>query len=245
MIVIQLPTAPGPSMDLSTSTALVTGANRGLGRALAAELLARGATVYAGARNPDQVDLPGAKPIALDITDPASVAAAAQATGDVTVLINNAGSSTGADLLAGDLDDIRLEMDTHYFGTLAVVRAFAPQIAAGGGGAILNILSVLSWYSFPQSGAYCAAKSAEWSLTNALRVQLADQGIRVAGLHVGYMDTDMVRAVDAPKSAPADIARTAADGIAAGAYEILADNAARQAQAALAEGVATLYPQLP
>ncbi|WP_086562212.1 SDR family oxidoreductase [Streptomyces africanus] len=232
-------------MELSASTALVTGANRGFGRALAAELLGRGATVYAGARNPDQVDLPGAKPIALDITDPASVAAAARATGDVTLLINNAGSSTGADLLTADLDDIRLEMDTHFFGTLSVARAFAPQIAAGGGGAILNVLSALSWFTFPEAGAYCAAKSAQWSLTNALRLQLADQGIRVAGLHVGYMDTDMVRAVDAAKSDPADVARSAVDGIAADAYEILADNAARQAQAALAGGVSTLYPQLP
>ncbi|MCZ0999442.1 SDR family oxidoreductase [Streptomyces mirabilis] len=231
-------------MDLSTSTALVTGANRGLGRALTTELLSRGATVYAGARNPDQVDLPGAKPIAIDITDPASVAAAAKATGDVTVLINNAGSSTGADLLAAGLNDIRLEMDTHYFGTLSVVRAFTPQIAAGGGGAILNILSGLSWFSFPEAGAYCAAKSAQWSLTNTLRLQLADQRIRVAGLHVGYMDTDMARAVDAPKSDPADIARIAIDGIAAGAYEILADDAARQAQAALSGGVSVLYPQL-
>src|SRR5205807_825288 len=97
----------------------------------------------------------GAKPIALDITDPNSIAAAAKATGDLTVLVNNAGSSTGADLLTADLDDIRLEMDTHYLGTLSVVRAFAPQIAANGGGSILNILSVLSWFSFPQSGAYC------------------------------------------------------------------------------------------
>ena len=189
-------------MDLSTSTVLVTGANRGLGRALAAELLGRGATVYAGARNPDQVDLPGAKPIALDITDPASVAAAAKATGDVTVLINNAGISTGGDLLTGDLDDIRLEMDTHYFGTLSVVRAFAPQIAAAGGGAILNILSGLSWVSFPEAGAYCAAKSAQWSLTNALRLQLADQGIRVAGLHVAYMDTDMTSRSPRPRPTP-------------------------------------------
>ena len=227
-------------MDLSARTVLVTGASRGFGRALAAELLGRGAAVYAGARDPGQVDLPGAEPIALDITDPASVAAAAQATGDVTVLINNAGSSTGS-----DLNDIRLEMDTHYFGTLSVVRGFAPQIAANGGGAILNILSGLSWVSFPEIGAYCAAKSAEWSLTNALRVQLAGQGIRVAGLHVGYMDTNMVRTVTAPKSDPAGIARIAVDGIAAGAYEILADNAARQAQAALAPGVSALYPQLP
>ncbi|MGW2521235.1 SDR family oxidoreductase [Streptomyces sp. NPDC001617] len=232
-------------MDLSISTALVTGANRGFGRALAAELLERGATVYAGARNPDHVDLPGAKPIALDITNPASVAAAAKATGDVSILVNNAGSSTGADLLTADLDAVRLEMDTHYFGTLSVVRAFAPQITANGGGTILNILSGLSWVSFPELGAYCAAKSAEWSLTNALRQQLAPQHIRVTGLHVGYMDTDMVRAVDAAKSDPADIARIAVDGIADGTYEIVADDASRQAQAALAGGVSVLYPQLP
>ncbi len=231
-------------MDLSTSTALVTGANRGLGRALATELLDRGATVYAAARNPDQVDLPGAKPIALDITDPASVAAAVQAPGDVPVLINNAGVSTGANLLASDQDAIRLEMDTHYFGTLSVVRGFAPQIAANGGGAILNILSVLSWLSFPQAGAYSAAKAAQWSLTNALRVELAQQGIRVAGLHVGFMDTDMTRGITEPKSDPADIARIAVDGIAADAHEIVADDLSRQVQSGLAGGVAALYPQL-
>jgi len=163
----------------------------------------------------------------------------------VTILVNNAGSSTGADLLTADLEDVRLEMDTHYFGTLSVVRAFAPQMSANGGGTILNILSGLSWVSFPKLGAYCAAKSAEWSLTSTLRLQLADRGIRVAGLHVGYMDTDMVRTVDAAKSDPADIARIAIDGITAGTYEILADNASRQAQAALAGGVSVLYPQLP
>jgi NAD(P)-dependent dehydrogenase (short-subunit alcohol dehydrogenase family) len=232
-------------MDLSTSTVLITGANRGLGRALAVELLGRGATVYAAARNPAEIDLPGTKPIELDITDPVSVTAAAQATGDVTVLINNAGVATGTDLLTGDLDNIRLEMDTNYFGTLSVVRAFAPQIAANGGGAILNILSVLSWFSFPEHGAYGAAKSAQWSLTNALRAQLADQGIRVTGLHVAGMDTDMSRELTGPKSAPADIARLAADGLATGAYEIVADDTSRQVQAGLAAGVAGLYPQLP
>ncbi|MFI0446380.1 SDR family oxidoreductase [Actinomadura sp. 6N118] len=232
-------------MDLSTSTVLVTGANRGLGRALAAELLNRGASVYAGARNPSQIDLPGAKPVALDITDPASVAAAAKATGDVTVLINNAGISTGTDLLTGDPDNVRLEMDTNFYGTLSMVRAFTPQIVANGGGVILNILSALSWYSFPEIGAYCASKSAQWSLTNSLRVQLADQGIRVAGLHVGYMDTDMAAAATAPKTAPAEAARLAADGIAEGAYEIVVDDISRQVQAGLAGGAAALYPQLP
>jgi NAD(P)-dependent dehydrogenase (short-subunit alcohol dehydrogenase family) len=231
-------------MKIAGATALVRGANRGFGRHLAAELLARGATVYAGARDPDRVDLPGAKPLALDITDAASVAAAADLAGDITLLINNAGSATGTDLLDGELEKIRLEMDTHFFGTLSVVRAFAPKIAANGGGSILNILSALSWVSFPTIGAYCAAKSAEWSMTNALRAQLADHDIRVAGLHVGYMDTDMAAAVTAPKSNPADIAKTAIDGIEADLYEIVADGVSRQAQAALSGGVAALYPQL-
>jgi NAD(P)-dependent dehydrogenase (short-subunit alcohol dehydrogenase family) len=232
-------------VDISQSTALVTGANRGLGRHLARELLARGATVYSGARDPDSVDLPGAKLLRLNITDRASVAAAAEMAGDVTLLINNAGSSTGTNLLDGDLDQIRLEMDTHYFGTLSVIRAFAPIIAANGGGSILNILSALAWVSFPRSGAYCAAKSAEWSMTNGLLVQLAEQNIRVAGLHVGYMDTDMTASVSAPKSDPADIARIAIDGIEADQYEILADDVSRQLQAALGGGVEALYPQLP
>src|SRR6201992_2780364 len=156
-------------MRIEGSTALVTGANRGLGRCLAEELLARGAKVYAGARDPGSVDLPGATPVALDITDPASVAAAADASGGVSLLVNNAGSPTGANLLTGSLADIELEMNTHFCGTLAVVRAFAPQLAARGGGGILNVLSVVSWVSVPDSSAYCAAKSAEWSLTNALR----------------------------------------------------------------------------
>ncbi len=145
-------------MDIAGSTALVTGANRGLGYHLAGELVRRGARVYAAARDPRAVDLPGAKPISLDITDPASVAAAADIAADVTLLINNAGSATGSDLLTGDLEKIHLEMDTHFFGTLSVVRAFTPRIAANGGGSILNILSVLSWVSFPHTGAYCAAK---------------------------------------------------------------------------------------
>jgi NAD(P)-dependent dehydrogenase (short-subunit alcohol dehydrogenase family) len=232
-------------MDISRSTALVTGANRGFGRQLALELVARGATVYAGARNIESVDVPGAKALALDITDAASVAAAADIAGDVTLLINNAGSSTGADLLHGDLDQIRLEMETHFFGTLQVIRAFAPKIAGNGGGSILDVLSALSWVSFPGIGAYCAAKSAEWSLTNALRSQLAGDDIRVIGLHVGYMDTDMTASVTAPKSDPAAIARIAVDGIERDLYEIVADETSRQVQAGLAGGVAALYPALP
>jgi len=230
-------------MQIEGSTALVTGANRGLGRRFAEELLARGATVYAGARNPETVDLAGVTPIRLDVTDPASVEAAAAATDNVSLLINNAGSSAGASLLSGPLADIHLEMDTHFFGTLAVTRAFAPQLAAAGDSAVLNVLSALSWLSFPGSGAYCAAKSAEWSLTNALRQELAGQGTQVSALHVGYMDTDMTRGITAAKSDPAVVAKLALDELEAGNPEILADEVSRQLQAGLSGGVAALYPQ--
>ncbi|AKS32499.1 SDR family oxidoreductase [Mycolicibacterium goodii] len=214
--------------------ALVTGANRGLGRRLAAELLARGAKVYAAARRPETVDLPGAVPIQLDITDAESVRRAAEIAGDVTVLVNNAGISTRANLLTGPIADIRAEMETHYFGTLNVTRAFAPIIERNGGGAILNVLSVLSWMHPPTSGAYASAKAAAWALTDAVRTELAPRGIHVAALHVGYMDTDMVSYVPADqKSDPAVIAAQAIDGLLDGADEILADEWARTAKAQL------------
>lgn len=238
-------------MDIAGRTALVTGANRGLGLHLARQLHQRGATVYAAARNPaalavtDLADLAGVVPLALDITDPASVAAAAAATdGQVSLLVNNAGSSTRTSLLNGDLDDVRTEMDTHYFGTLAVTRAFAPQLGAHQHSAVLNILSALSWLTVPVNGAYCAAKSAAWSLTNALRLELAEQGTRVTALHVNYMNTEMTRRLTVPKADPADVARTALDGLAADELEVLADEDTKQVQANLAGGVAALYPQL-
>jgi len=231
-------------MEINGQTALVTGANRGLGRHLAQQLRDRGATVYAAARNPASVDLEGVTPIALDVTDPASVEAAAAATHGVSILVNNAGSSTGSSLLTGDMSAIHLEMDTHYFGTLAVTRAFAPQLAERENGAVLNILSALSWLAIPRAGAYCAAKSAAWSLTNALRQELAPSGILVSALHVGYMDTDMAKSVEAPKADPADIARTAIDGIEAGQAEIIADDTSRAVQAGLSGGVAALYPKV-
>lgn len=217
-----------------TIVALVTGANRGLGRKIAAELLARGAKVYAAARNPDTIDLPGVVPIQLDITDPESVRRAAETATDVTVLVNNAGVSTRANLLSGPVEDIRLEMDTHYFGTLNVLRAFVPVIERNDGGAILNVLSVLSWVHPPTSGAYSAAKAAAWALTDALRAELAPRGIHVAALHVGYMDTDMVSDIPADqKIDPALVAAQAVTGLLAGAPEILADDLSRTVKAQL------------
>ncbi|CAM3562730.1 MULTISPECIES: SDR family oxidoreductase [Saccharibacillus] len=231
-------------MEISKQVAIVSGANRGLGKELALELLARGAKVYAGARNPESVDLPGAIPLQLDITNPESVAAAAGIASDATLLINNAGSSTGASLLTGKMEDIHLEFDTHVFGTLSMIRTFAPVIEGNGGGSILNILSVLSWINIGSEGAYSAAKSAQWGITNSLRLQLAPKKIKVAGLHVGFMDTDMTAGLEAPKSSPTDIARIAIDGIEAGLYEILADDVSRQVQQGFAGGVAVLYPDL-
>jgi len=232
-------------MEITGSVALVTGANRGLGRRFAQALLERGAAkVYAAARNPEAIDLPGVIPLQLDITDPASVAAAAATASDVTLLINNAGSSTRANLLDGELADIRLEMDTHYFGTLLVTRAFAPILARNGGGAILNVLSVLSWFATPQTGAYAAAKSAEWSLTNALRQQLAPAGTLVTSLHVGYMDTDMAAHVDGPKSDPAAVANLSLDGIEAGEFEVVADELSHTVKASLAGPLTGTYRSL-
>ncbi|WP_236570643.1 SDR family NAD(P)-dependent oxidoreductase [Paenibacillus sp. An7] len=163
---------------------------------------------------------------------------------DVTILINNAGSSTGASLLEGDLDQIHLEMNTHFFGTLSTIRAFAPKIANNGGGSILNILSALSWVSAGTAGAYTAAKAAEWALTNDLRLNLYSQNVRVAGLHVGYMETDMTSGLQVPKSNPVDIAKIAIDGIESGSFEIIADDVSRNIQSELANGVAALYPQI-
>ena len=232
-------------MDITGATALVTGANRGLGRRFTQALLDRGAAkVYAATRNPDAIDLPGVVPVRLDITDPAQVEAAAALASDVNLLVNNAGSSTQARLLDGDLADIQLEMDTHYFGTLSVTRAFAPVLAANGGGAVLNILSVLSWTTLPGAEAYSAAKAAELSLTNALRLALAEHKTQVTALHVGYMDTDMAAHVDGPKSDPLVIANLALDGVAAGVPEVLADDISRNVRAGLAGPLSNLFPSL-
>jgi NAD(P)-dependent dehydrogenase (short-subunit alcohol dehydrogenase family) len=230
-------------LDNKQVIALVTGANRGLGKRFATDLVARGAKVYAAARRPDTVNIPGVIPVALDITDADSVRRAARIASDVNVVVNNAGVSTQSNLLSGGMDDIRLEMETHYFGTLQVTRDFAPVIERNGGGAILNVLSVLSWAHAPEFGAYAAAKAAGWAMTDALREELAPRGIHVAALHVGFMDTDMAEFVPADqKLDPAVVAGQALDGLFAGEPEILADELTRTARARLSQPprVATL-----
>ncbi|MDQ8046244.1 MAG: SDR family oxidoreductase [Patulibacter sp.] len=233
-------------MDLTGSIALVTGANRGMGREFAAQLLDRGATkVYAAARDIATIDQPGVTPLQLDITDPASIAAAAELASDVTVLVNNAGISTGATLIEGDLDGLRRELETNLFGPLQVTRAFAPILRANGGGAILNMLSAMSWFNFEGGTAYGVSKAAAWNLTNGIRLELAAQGTQVTGLLVGLVDTDMAAGFDGmPKADPVDVVGQALDGIADGALEVLADAGTRDLKAALALDPAAIYPEL-
>ncbi|WP_210492060.1 SDR family NAD(P)-dependent oxidoreductase [Patulibacter sp. SYSU D01012] len=229
-------------MNLDGSTALVTGANRGLGRHFAEQLRQRGAKVYAAARRPELVDLPGVEAVRLDITDEASVAEAAALAGDVDLLVNNAASTAGGNLITGEMDAIRDVMDSNYWGTLAMIRAFAPVLARNGGGAILNVLSAVAWTTIDGNTAYAAAKSAAWGLTNAARVELAGQGTHVAALVPGPTATETMLAFAesagvalAPDAAndPADLVRLALDGLQAGEIEIL-DRYGREAKAALA-----------
>jgi short-subunit dehydrogenase len=180
--------------------------------------------------------------LGLDITDPESVASAAAVASDVTLLINNAGVATFQNLVTGDLNKIRLEMSTHFFGTLDMVRAFAPVLGGNGGGAILNVLSTLSWISYDGATSYSAAKAAQWSLTNGIRVELAAQGTLVTGLHVGAVDTDMMADWDIEKHDPADVVRAALDCIEANQLEVLVDDASVQAKTALAQDPSVIYP---
>jgi len=180
------------------TTALVTGANRGLGKAFVQALLDRGAAkVYAAARDPGTIDVTDARvgPVQLDITNLDDVVGAARDCTDVSLLINNAGAMLLRPFLsAPDMSAARTEMETNYFGTLAMARAFAPVLGAAGGGSLVNMLSVVSWYAPPFNASYCASKSAQWALTNALRVELRAQGTLVVGVHAGFIDTDMAAA---------------------------------------------------
>jgi NAD(P)-dependent dehydrogenase (short-subunit alcohol dehydrogenase family) len=231
--------------SINGSVALVTGGSRGIGKALVEELYARGAgKVYATARDPRSVTHPDAVPLALEMTDPQSVAAAAAQAPDVTILINNAGASFGSSFLDTPIDDIRHEFDINFYGPLHTTRAFTPILERNGGGHILTIHSALSWLTLPGADAYSASKAALWSQTNALRLALASRRITVTGLHVGYVDTDMAAGIDAPKTSPRSVAVQALDGIEANALEVIADELTRQVKAGLAADPAILYPQL-
>lgn len=232
-------------MNIEGSVALVTGSGRGLGREFVRQLHERGARrIYATSRTEPVSDLPGVETRALDVTDPGQVARAAQRAGDVSLLINNAGVSTMTPLVTGDLAAIRRELDTHFWGTLSMVRAFAPVLAANGGGAVLTMLSALSWRTYDGAGAYAAAKAAAWSLTDSVRLELAGQGTQVVGLFAGAIDTDMTAGFDIPKADPVAVVRAALDGVAAGQLEVVVDDTAAGAKASLTGDPRERYPQL-
>ena len=223
-------------VDVHGSVAVVTGGQRGLGKAIVDELLRRGAAkVYATARAPKPSGDPRVVSVALDVTDPDSVAALAEAASDAQIVVNNAGAVSGPSLLHEDFAQIRAVFETNYFGALSVARAFAPVLAANGGGALVDIASVLSWLS--GSGAYGDSKAALWSATNSLRQELAPQHTLVVGAHLGYTDTDMVADVDAPKNDPRDVAAAILDGVERNQTEVLADELTRAIRAGLSEPI--------
>jgi NAD(P)-dependent dehydrogenase (short-subunit alcohol dehydrogenase family) len=213
-------------MRIEDSVAFVSGANRGLGLAFAKELLGRGVKkLYAGVRNPDGVGLPGVIPVKFDVTDPAAVSAAALRCGDVTLLVNNAGVvrvDAGA-LNPAVIDNAREIFETNFYGIIRASQAFAPVLLGNGGGAIINVLSAVTWFAPPVLTAYSATKSAAWSFTNALRIDVRDRGIQVLALHVGFVDTDMSKDFDVEKIDPRVVVARTLDALEQGHEEVLAD----------------------
>jgi NAD(P)-dependent dehydrogenase (short-subunit alcohol dehydrogenase family) len=232
-------------MDVNGAVVLVTGANRGIGAEFVAQLKKRGAAkIYAAARDASALDADGVHPLQLDITNAGQIEAAAAAAGDVQVLINNAGISTGTSLLTGDEATVRREMDTNFYGPMLMTRAFAPILGSNGGGAILNVISALSWFTAPAAGAYAASKAAAWVLTDSTRLELAAQGTHVVAVHMGLVDTDMAKGVAAPKIAPSGLVTAGLDAIESGAQEVLADDWAKFVKSGLTLDPKARYEQI-
>ncbi|WP_020653057.1 SDR family oxidoreductase [Massilia niastensis] len=233
-------------MKIQDSVCFVSGANRGIGLEFARALLLRGAArVYAGMRETSHFSELGVVPVALDLHDMESVMAAADRCGDVNLLINNAGVAYVAQSVLDPaiLSDARAMFETNYFGTMRVTQAFAPALLRNAPGAILNVLSIASWIAGPALAAYSASKSAEWSFTNALRIELADTRVEVSALHMGFVDTDLTRGMEVVKLSPQDVVRIALDGLEQGMAEIIADEGTRAVKHSLGSpGAAYLNP---
>jgi NAD(P)-dependent dehydrogenase (short-subunit alcohol dehydrogenase family) len=233
-------------MDVKNCIALVTGANRGLGAAYTDALLAAGAAkVYAGARVPAAITDSRLIPVKLDVTQIGDVVAAAKSCGDVNLLINNAGIMMASPILAQDSEAaLRAEMEVNVYGVLRMIQAFAPVLAKNGGGAIANMLSVVSWFVNPGNGTYCASKHAALAVTDGARIQLKAQGTQVVGVYAGYIETDMAAAVNAPKVSPQQVAERTLEGIRNGEDHILADSRAQEIWQATRTNPAALQAQM-
>ena len=212
-------------MDIATSTPVVTGAGRGLGRHLVDQLLERGvAKVYALARDPGRVRHDDrVVPVAFDLLDPASIAAAARSAADATLLINNASTAAFAGPLDATVDAVQQELAVNFTGTYETIRAFVRVLERNGGGRIVNVLSLLALASTPPMTGYSASKAAAHSLTQALRPVLAPRGISIHGVYPGGIDTDMLAGIDAPKTAPAQVASAILDALADDIEDIFPD----------------------
>jgi NAD(P)-dependent dehydrogenase (short-subunit alcohol dehydrogenase family) len=232
-------------MHIQDSTALVTGANRGIGKAFADALLDRGATkVYAAVRDVATVTDPRLVPIQLDVTDPDRVAAVARELDDVQVVVNNAGILHVSVPLSASLDVARVELETNYLSLVSMTQAFAPVLERNGGGAFVNMLSVFSFVATPVLTTYSASKAAAWSFTNAARIELRRQGTQVVGVHAGPVDTEMAAEFDLTKIPPAAVATSALDALEADEPEAFAEDYSRAVKAGLSDDQGTLYPEI-
>jgi NAD(P)-dependent dehydrogenase (short-subunit alcohol dehydrogenase family) len=235
-------------MNIENSIALVTGANRGLGKAYLDALLAAGAAkVYAGARDPASVAVsdPRLVPIKLDVTQDGDVQAAAALCADINLLINNAGIMLATPMLAEDSEAaLRAEMGVNVFGMLRMVRAFAPVLARNGGGAIANMLSVVSWFVFPFNATYCASKHAALALTEGVRIQLKSQGTQVVAVYAGFIDTDMAAGFERKKTPPQQVAERTLAGIRDGLNDVHADERSEAIWQAVRSDPAGLHAQM-
>jgi NAD(P)-dependent dehydrogenase (short-subunit alcohol dehydrogenase family) len=227
-------------MNVKGSAVFVTGANRGLGLAFAKAALSRGAAkVYAGMRNTEGFKEPGLVPIQIDVTDAASVAAAAATCQDVNLLVNNAGIAAVIDNpLSDEMESLsRRLLETNYYGVVCVTQAFSPALMRNGPAGIINVLSDVTWLPKPVLTPYSVTKAAAWSYTNHLRVYLKEHNIQVLGLHVGFVDTDLSKGVTAAKARPEDVVRDTFDALEAGKSEIMADDGTRALKRSLSNEV--------
>jgi len=211
-------------MKINDAVVVVTGANRGLGEALVMALIELGAKrVYAGARNPASLQ-EGERivPLALDVTSTASIEAAATKAKEATMLINNAGVLASFGALDAPLSAVERDFAVNMYGVLATTRAFLPALERAHG-AVVNVLSVVSLASVPPLAGYSASKAAAWSLTQALRADLAPKGVSVHAALPGGIDTEMAADLAVPKTKPADVARGILAGVERGEFEIFPD----------------------